>query len=106
MDTLANVTEAELTGATWEDENYGCNVYWSGYYWYTGSCPENWIMQNPYSSALPVTVITIGCMFMFQAIVVGIIQCSCRQKRQPFALKLNGMFFLTGFAYFWLFFCI
>jgi len=33
MDTLANVTEAELTGATWEDENYGCEVHWNGYYW-------------------------------------------------------------------------
>jgi len=29
MDTLANVTEAELTGTSYNDD-YGCTVYWSG----------------------------------------------------------------------------
>ena len=47
-------------------------------------------------------------MFIFQGIVVAIIQfsCCCKQKRQPFAIKLNGWFTLTGFAYFWAFFCL
>jgi hypothetical protein len=42
MDTLANVTEAELTGTSYNDD-YGCTTYWSGFNWYEGNCPENWL---------------------------------------------------------------
>jgi len=50
------------------------------------------------------TIFSVGCAFLLQGIIVGIIQCAIARKRQPFAIKLNGMFVFTGAAYFlWLF---